>query len=854
MFNFQKKKDIILPYFISFILPAAIFYIYFLCRNGEILTVDLGQQYIDFLNYFKSNLLTNPLALIYSFSQGLGDSFIGTFVYYLSSPFNLLLLLVPQGFIPQAILIIISLKVGAIGLSSYFYWSKRFDSYGKIYALTASLAYALSGFVLAYNLNLMWLDSVIMLPLVIEGIDRIFENKGFKFLLVTTFLTWLTNFYTGYMVLLFGFLYFLIQLFNNSSKKENLKEYFKASIFGSLIDLAFLLPLLFELLQGKTRVDSQFNFNWQFSIWKLISKLNTGSYSFDEMSSGLPNIYFSSIFLILALLFFISKKFNWKLKLGYGLLLIFLLLSFSFNPFVLLWHMGQFPVWYPARFSFIFIFFCINLAILSISKGTDLTNLQKITSLVFVVILSLAWWFTKNQFNFLNETKVLISISFLICSFLLICFLDKKYAPILCFLLVGFEVSINLIMSLDSIDYQLNSTYINFTKATRQASSFVQSKDKTLYRTEKTFNHTEDDPFSGNYYGVSLFNSVSNHRVLNLVRQLGLKSNDNSFSNQYSDLLTDSILGIKYYYVPTLKRRSLAKNEQLIFNETYYRPDLYNNSVFHNFEQIQIRKNNLALPLLFASPNSSKDPKFVAFSPLYNQNQLFNAMTGYNKDLLTNMIWPKPQLINVKEDPKVLGQYSEKNSTEESSIIFDFVPQSDDTYYLELGPDLNSKAASLSINGHYINTNELNNQTHVITLAYKAKHQKIQIKFDLQHSTINFNSCRIVRFDNALFKKEATSFIKKQAKIYQDTALSLSFRTSLSQSKTINSTIPYSSNWFVFDNGKRIKTAMFADTFLSFKLSKGQHNIKLIYIPITFIIGIVLSLFSLLIYLKFFRK
>ena len=78
-------------YWLSFLLPACIFASYFIYRNYEILTVDLGQQYIDFLAFYKNNLFSNPLNLIFTFSSGLGNSFIGTWAYYLTSPFNFLL-------------------------------------------------------------------------------------------------------------------------------------------------------------------------------------------------------------------------------------------------------------------------------------------------------------------------------------------------------------------------------------------------------------------------------------------------------------------------------------------------------------------------------------------------------------------------------------------------------------------------------------------------------------------------------------------------------------------------------------------------------------------------------------------
>ena len=162
-----------LPYWFSFLLPALVFFAYFASKGYNVLTVDLGQQYVDLLAFYQKNLLTHPLRLIYTFASGLGNSMLGTDAYYLLSPFNLLLLLFPQKQLPLAILVLISVKIGAIGLASYEVWQTKYPLRSAT-ALAASLTYALCGFVVANNLNLMWLDTLCLLPFLVQEIDRLF--------------------------------------------------------------------------------------------------------------------------------------------------------------------------------------------------------------------------------------------------------------------------------------------------------------------------------------------------------------------------------------------------------------------------------------------------------------------------------------------------------------------------------------------------------------------------------------------------------------------------------------------------------------------------------------------------------
>ena len=415
-------------YWLSFLLPACIFASYFIYRNHEILTVDLGQQYIDFLAFYKNNLFSNPLNFIFTFSSGLGNSFIGTWAYYLTSPFNFLLLIFPKSQLPEAILLIISLKIGSIGLSGFYYFQKFFNGDNKIFALAASLAFSLSGFVVSYNLNLMWLDSLILLPLLLDAIDKLEDKRRHYFYLtMITFLLWLTNFYTGFMVLFFGLLYFINTLLNSSfSKKQIILQYVTKSFFGTSLAALILLPSFFEILNGKIHSDTTLSMGFQFPPYQTFYTLTIGAFNFTEMEKGLPNIFLTSIFTLLCILYFINQHFSIKEKLLSALLLTFLFFSFSFNPLILLWHLGQYPVWYPARFSFIFSFYAIYLGVQVLAHTQEFSPSSKIISLLLVISLSSFLFLNLHQKEFLNQTNIILTILFLLCSLLILLFFNYK--------------------------------------------------------------------------------------------------------------------------------------------------------------------------------------------------------------------------------------------------------------------------------------------------------------------------------------------------------------------------------------------------------------------------------------------
>lgn len=854
----MSKSRRIFIYLLSFILPSFIFFIYFYFRKMDILTVDLGQQYIDFLAYFKTNLLHSPLNLIYSLSKGLGGSMVGTDAYYLNSPLNLLLLLFPVKLLPQAILFLISLKIGLAGFSSYFLWQKRFQATGKFSALAASLAYALSGYVLANNLNLMWLDSVILLPLLIYSLQKILKNQKNNHLLLLTFLLWFTNFYTGYMSLLFGFLYFISNLFGQNINQpiKKIGIYFKQSILATLLTSFSLIPTVMELLQGKTNVDSQFNWNFQFMPWNIFTKFEIGSYSFTEMEKGFPNIFLTSTFLILALLYFTSKSFSKRQKFFQAGLLIILFFSLSFNPLILLWHMGQFPVWYPGRFSFVLIFYLLDLGIQLIQKQHKFEVWQKILAHTFLISLIAFWFINKTHFEFMSNFKFELSAILLICVGLLITFYNYHWAKLFIFALVGIEVTINLIFSLNEISYQNNFAYSNTTSNLTKAVDYLYQKDTSVFRIEKNFDRSENDSMSNNYYGVGHFNSISDSKTITFLRALGLKNNDNSFSNNYSTLVTDSILGIKYYLLPNFLHWRLPEQKQLNLTETYERLDLNQDPFIKNIGQIQIRENSTALPLFFTI-TSSHNFKLKDGDPIYNQTNLLQQILGNQTYFYTALAFPKPVLRNSKAWKNSWHVYSTINKKFDSSVSFTIIPSTNDPYYLELPSYVNDDNATLTINGKEIDTSDLGNGFKLINLTSRQKNHPVHVTFTLKNHTLDLSTARLWTFDTTYYSRVMKHYLKNQPTIYQTSPLSLNFNYHANQNTHFASTLPYSRNWLIFDNGKKITSNYWHKAFLSFNLSKGNHHISLIYIPYALLIGTLISLLTLafmLIFKKYTKK
>ena len=161
----------------SFVVPLVIMVGIFVVRGifpfgqQSFFNGDLYHQYFPFLKEFNA-IIKQGGSLLYSWRAGLGTNFLAMFAYYLATPTNILSLIIPESFLIEFISYMSIIKMGLAGLTFSHYLRKKFNTNSNAIILF-SLGYSMSAYFAAYNWNVMWLDCLILIPLIILGLDRL---------------------------------------------------------------------------------------------------------------------------------------------------------------------------------------------------------------------------------------------------------------------------------------------------------------------------------------------------------------------------------------------------------------------------------------------------------------------------------------------------------------------------------------------------------------------------------------------------------------------------------------------------------------------------------------------------------
>lgn len=778
----------------AFFVPVLVLVVIFAQRGifpfGEecFLRTDMYHQYAPFFSEFQYKL-THGGSLLYSWDIGMGVNFSALYAYYLASPMNWLVALCPRQFLIEFMTVLIVIKTGLSGLSFTWYLRKHTGTreFGSCFF---GIFYALSGYMAAYSWNIMWLDCILLFPVILFGLERLVKEKKGMVYCIALGLSILSNYYISIMICIFMVIYaaVLVILYPPKKGKEFAATAGRFTLYSLLAGGLAAVVLLPEIYALQATASGNFDFpktvSSYFSIFDMIAR-HMGNVQTEIGLDHWPNIYCGVAVLMLLLLYLGNKNIKIKEKAVYFSLLLFFYASFSVNVLNFIWHGFHYPNSLPCRQSFIYIALVLVMcykAYLELKNTPWKHIVMAFWGAAAFVILAEKLVDNEEQFHFaVFYAAILFLALYTGCIYL---YHSRKWCRdgvLLAVLgLVFCESAVN--MAVTSIPTTSRTAYVKDNEDTMLLADSIRSS--VFYRIEKGESRTKNDGAWMNFPSASLFSSVASAAMSDFFKSVGCESSTNAYSVKGSTPFIDALFATRYGIYPDQQpadglKEQIGRQGSMWFYENKY-----------------------TLPVGFVMPQDMETNWVLdSGNPANVQNDL-SSVLGVSNLLVPAEGVSEGKKLTFTADASgdyyvyVTNKKVEEVSAEigERSLSFDNV---DRGYFLELG--------------------------------YLPKGQEVifQSKTDGNPAM----QAEIWRFDPEAMEEIYQCLSKSPLELssWTDTGLAGSINTP--EGGTMFTSIPYDKGWKIWVDGTAVSGRPVFDAFLGVDLEPGEHKIRLSYEP-----------------------
>ena len=824
-------------YAFSFIVPMAIvvvsLYILAMYPFGDrALSVwDLQITYTYFYEWLR-DCLSGDQNLFYSFSKSLGGNMYAGWASLLSSPINLLIIFFgdnPMDYVTFMIVI----KFGLAGLTSYFYVNKRFEL-PRFMSLCLAVCYSMMLFMTTQSANPMWMEVVILLPLVMYGIYRVVHAGKIVLLYVSLFAVIVCNYYNGYMVCLFSILFYLFESYMHAPRAKrvcagimvNPGRFSIAFSLAVASSLFILLPTVIGLLAGKGAVPGGlFTFEFRYELPDVIRSFFLGVYE----KELLPQMYTGTFVLICALWFFIGSGVQKREKIAAGILIGFMVVSTWYAPFDRIWLGLRDGNSFYCRFAFLVSALLLFVAARALSEGwcrRSFKGLGKAALIVFAiaVIILCDGNFPRKRFFFATVLMcALVPLLIIGADRFRESAVRRNALAIVLVLAVSAEALLSchdiLRIRLASDNPSFYSRYGAYYDEGKTALAEIDEKDGTdvdAYRMEKTYNFLSpyrrialNETLAFGYNGVALYDSTYDDRVQNVLSRFGYTP-DRSIRTSYNDpmIVSDSLLGIKYV------------------SDDACPPGFIQSDIVSRWEGKEFYENPYALPLGYGASESIVETIDFDGNPFDYQNEFLNKLVGESVDCVVHV---DTRLVE-KNEEYWTWQVDVPESMPNNAILYGFFE-----YPYQLSVDLYDGDQYLYVylddwsQGIFPITAEAEDGIRTVTLDGAIPENASDLVFHAAYIDID-------KFEAACNKLASNPFV---IDTFEGGFVSGTFFSD--GDGMLFTTIPYDSGWTVEVNGKVVEPRKIQDAFIALDVEEGENTIKMTYFPPFLVIALGLS-------------
>ncbi len=844
-----KRADTKLYLLLSFFIPMLlvlicwIFMGVFPFGDRQILVTDFWHQYYPFVNILHSKLHDFSSSFLYTWKSGMGSNFLAMMAYYAASPLNFLTILVPDVLLREAVTLVLLLKIGCAGLFTGMFLRYTFRR-NDISISCFAVLYALCSYIIGYYWNIIWMDTVALLPLVTLGTVKLVREGRCALFIPSFALALISNYYIGLFICVFEVIaFFCVFLFEGRGIQHFFKSGFKmlgSAITGLAISGFMLLPAYFAL-QLTNSADNNFptTTEWYESWLDILA--NMTAFREPTTKEGLPNLYCGIICVVLMGMFLRSGGIRIREKVSAVIVLSFILISCNMNKLNFIWHGFHFTNMLPYRFSFLFSFIMVVMAyrvFTLILKGriklVDIIAMLVISGGAFAVT-----WFSERT----EEQTIAMWMSFIASLFYVVVFFlfeRRILKPAVMCTMISLGIFAEMFLSTRVGTFAVGTSDrksypVSYDDVEVLLDSIAKEDTSLFYRSEINTWYTLNDPALYSYNGISQFSSMANRNVTTYLRKLGVAGSEagNRYYYGINSPVVNMFTGIKYILSRTGEALDTATLTEKAVSGS-----------------VKLYENNYVLPIGFMTDENIMGYEGKVYSnPFEAQNDLFARATGINEPLFTSVDVTHTAHNGFNEKNgvyrKSYGNYSFAcdSSADNHTFAFNFVTEEESALYVYFSADGVTNVSILNNNIDMGSFACKKGQGYTTPMGTFNAGEKATVSASVTDSSVDHGSLTIYvyKLNQEILDKGYAVLSQGGIELDSFSDRELSGTVTASEDGVCYFSIPDDGGWKVYVDGKETETVLIGDAVIGVKLTAGDHELKLRYTPPGFTVGVILT-------------
>lgn len=834
---------------------------------------DASVEYYPYIIMFR-RIIQSHESLFYTWRSGLGISLIPTFGYFGFNPFNLIAYFLPESVLPAYFSVTICVR---IALAGYFFSILLQTIRQKLTpaAVAFSVMFALNSWMIGNSLQLVWLDSIALLPLICAGLVRAVRNRDYRLYIPALGFCIAFNYYIGFIIcVMTGLAWLALLIVDQKPLRTWFAEalrFLGTSAVGAGIGAVLLIPTALVLHQTSTFGDTVTNWKeFYCSIPMLIGSLSP---FLDIALNTQPGYYASSILAVLLLGgYLVSEKLPLRERLCGLAVFLFIMLSIWYAPLNFVWHGLHYPHISVQRFGFLVPFVLAFMGWRFTDTLHDLpekTAGKGITALriIFGGILMLGFAAgviycaaASSAIDIPLVAAVFAGLYFLLYAFYRFC--PKRVMPFyLCLLvLVCGELGLNFYLQNTALKTSAAWNYVIPDESIKQAAAAVSADIKS---TPDSFGRTalnypgiqlsDEELIYDIPQGSSVFNSLIPHEQFLFCEKMGFQSDhEHGYCylcrrlNPFAALLSDMQYAVSSQPV---------SGYDVLDSD---RPD----EKFHAYKAQQ------EMPLGFCIPDLIQLPSDHDMLACEAQSQLFQEMTGLDLPLFTKV----PEYAHQSEgmtlncsgeryDYQTFGIQNDMESEEKyhPSLKIEFRIPEDGSYYwysswdAEVAGANNVKLYTIRLNDDVVSEFAVMSKQPLrcesCAVGNCKKGDKVTFETKLFAGSTASLTVHLVKFNDEAYEKGYEILHESPLKLTSFSQDEFTGTVDAKKDSVLYLSLPYDEGWSAYADGKQVPVERVLDAMSGIRVSAGTHQIRMRFRPKGLITGAAVSGACILIYL-----